>query len=75
MTDPDTPDTSSLEIPAPDVRSWDGDFDPIADAEERRVLFATLDSFRYSRLLLRIVFLVCLSSVEHMFWPCVRFAL
>ncbi|KAL1978104.1 hypothetical protein VTN31DRAFT_963 [Thermomyces dupontii] len=48
MTDPNTPD-STLEIPEPDVRSWDGDFDPIADAEERRVLFATLDSFRQYR--------------------------
>ena len=28
-------------------RSWAGDFDPFSDPEERRVLFATLDSFRY----------------------------
>lgn len=26
---------------------WNGDFDPFADSEERRVLFAALDSFRY----------------------------
>ncbi|PYI27008.1 N2227-domain-containing protein [Aspergillus indologenus CBS 114.80] len=32
-----------------DVRSWAGDFDPLADAEERRVLFAALDSFRQYR--------------------------
>lgn len=30
-----------------DVHSWAGDFDPFTDAEERRVLFAALDSFRY----------------------------
>lgn len=28
-------------------KEWNGDFDPFEDAEERRVLFATLDSFRY----------------------------
>jgi hypothetical protein len=28
-------------------RSWAGDFDPFADPEERRVLFAAFDSFRY----------------------------
>lgn len=28
-------------------RSWAGDFNPFEDPEERRVLFATLDSFRY----------------------------
>lgn len=27
--------------------AWAGDFDPFSDAEERRVLFAALDSFRY----------------------------
>lgn len=27
-------------------RSWAGDFDPFADPEERRVLFAAFDSFR-----------------------------
>ena len=27
-------------------RSWQGDFDPFADPEERRVLFAAFDSFR-----------------------------
>ncbi|EAW22340.1 carnosine N-methyltransferase family protein [Aspergillus fischeri NRRL 181] len=32
-----------------DVRSWSGDFDPLAEPEERRVLFATLDSFRQYR--------------------------
>lgn len=30
-----------------DDDTWAGDFDPFADPEERRVLFATLDSFRY----------------------------
>ena len=25
---------------------WNGDFDPLADPEERRVLFGALDSFR-----------------------------
>lgn len=30
-----------------EVQSWAGDFDPFADPEERRVLFSTLDSFRY----------------------------
>lgn len=63
MTDPNTPD-STLEIPEPDVRSWDGDFDPIADAEERRVLFATLDSFRYSRAAIADC-VAPLSSAEH----------
>ncbi|KAJ5764906.1 hypothetical protein N7520_004465 [Penicillium odoratum] len=32
-----------------DQRSWAGDFDPFADPEERRVLFATFDSFRQYR--------------------------
>ncbi|EAW07305.1 uncharacterized protein ACLA_020120 [Aspergillus clavatus NRRL 1] len=32
-----------------EVQSWAGDFDPLADVEERRVLFATLDSFRQYR--------------------------
>ncbi|KKZ64920.1 hypothetical protein EMCG_09154 [[Emmonsia] crescens] len=27
---------------------WEGDFDPLADPEERRVLFAALDSFSYA---------------------------
>jgi hypothetical protein len=27
--------------------AWEGDFDPFADPEERRVLFAAFDSFRY----------------------------
>lgn len=32
----------------PDAENtWDGDFDPFADPEERRVLFAAMDSFRY----------------------------
>lgn len=30
-----------------ELKEWDGDFDPFGDAEERRVLFAALDSFRY----------------------------
>lgn len=29
-----------------DQQQWDGEFDPFADPEERRVLFAALDSFR-----------------------------
>lgn len=29
---------------------WGGDFDPFSDQEEKRVLFAALDSFRYDRL-------------------------
>jgi hypothetical protein len=29
-----------------DIRSWAGEFDPFADPEERRVLFAVFDSFR-----------------------------
>lgn len=33
----DTPDPSD---------TWEGEFDPLADPEERRVLFAALDSFR-----------------------------
>ncbi|KAE8343950.1 hypothetical protein BDV24DRAFT_172266 [Aspergillus arachidicola] len=32
-----------------EVRSWAGDFDPLADPDERRVLFAALDSFRQYR--------------------------
>jgi hypothetical protein len=31
---------------ADDNQSWQGDFDPLSDQEERRVLFAALDSFR-----------------------------
>ncbi|PYH95093.1 N2227-domain-containing protein [Aspergillus ellipticus CBS 707.79] len=34
---PDEPD---------EARSWSGDFDPLADHDERQVLFAALDSFR-----------------------------
>jgi hypothetical protein len=30
-----------------EVRSWAGDFDPFADPDERRVLFAAFDSFRW----------------------------
>jgi len=30
----------------PGERTWGGDLDPLADAEERQVIFATLDSFR-----------------------------
>lgn len=33
------------EIPDP-TETWEGEFDPLADPEERRVLFAALDSFR-----------------------------
>ncbi|KAJ5925915.1 hypothetical protein N7454_007425 [Penicillium verhagenii] len=32
-----------------DQRSWGGEFDPFADPEERRVLFASFDSFRQYR--------------------------
>ncbi|KAE8160713.1 N2227-like protein-domain-containing protein [Aspergillus tamarii] len=32
-----------------EIRSWAGDFDPLADPDERRVLFAALDSFRQYR--------------------------
>jgi carnosine N-methyltransferase len=38
--------TSMDHDPPDDAHSWAGEFDPFADAEERRVLFATLDSFR-----------------------------
>ncbi|OJD13762.1 hypothetical protein AJ78_05812 [Emergomyces pasteurianus Ep9510] len=31
------------------AEEWEGDFDPLADPEERRVLFAALDSFRQYR--------------------------
>lgn len=31
---------------ADEIRSWSGDFDPLADNAERRVLFAAFDSFR-----------------------------
>lgn len=34
-----------------EVRSWAGDLDPLADPDERRVLFAALDSFRYGLVL------------------------
>lgn len=30
-----------------DARSWSGNFDPLSDAEERRVLFSAFDSFRW----------------------------
>ncbi|PWY90109.1 N2227-domain-containing protein [Aspergillus heteromorphus CBS 117.55] len=40
---PDLPDEPD------EIRSWSGDFDPLADHDERRVLFATLDSFRQYR--------------------------
>lgn len=38
---------------------WGGDFDPFADPEERRVLFAAFDSFRYvsRQVITRYVFL------------------
>lgn len=42
MADPDHPDDAQPE----DAQSWQGDFDPFADEEERRVLFAAFDSFR-----------------------------
>jgi hypothetical protein len=29
-----------------EAQSWQGDFNPFADQEERRVLFAAFDSFR-----------------------------
>ncbi|RDH18749.1 N2227-domain-containing protein [Aspergillus niger ATCC 13496] len=32
-----------------EIRSWSGDFDPLADNAERRVLFAAFDSFRQYR--------------------------
>ncbi|KAK2772166.1 hypothetical protein FQN52_005018 [Onygenales sp. PD_12] len=31
------------------VEEWEGDYDPLADPDERRVLFAALDSFRQYR--------------------------
>ena len=40
---------ADLDHPGPqpeDAQSWQGDFDPFADEEERRVLFAAFDSFR-----------------------------
>ncbi|KAL2001331.1 hypothetical protein VTN02DRAFT_1911 [Thermoascus thermophilus] len=40
--------SSPLDDPG-ETRSWAGDFDPFADAEERRVLFAAFDSFRQYR--------------------------
>lgn len=30
-----------------EVRSWAGDFDPLGDASERKVLFSAFDSFRW----------------------------
>lgn len=37
-----------LERATPDMDDWDtgGSFDPLSDPEERRVIFAALDSFR-----------------------------
>jgi hypothetical protein len=29
-----------------ETRSWAGDFDPLGEASERKVLFAAFDSFR-----------------------------
>ena len=41
--------TSSEHSSAPEsgAGQWTGDFDPLSDADERRVLFATIDSFKY----------------------------
>ncbi|KAE8554102.1 hypothetical protein EYB25_002640 [Talaromyces marneffei] len=44
MADFDHPDAQPE-----DAQSWQGDFDPFADEEERRVLFAAFDSFRLYR--------------------------
>lgn len=45
--------------------SWGGDFNPFADPEERRVLFAAFDSFRYvgRQLITTYVFLACSFSI------------
>lgn len=40
-------DTVHLPSNGEDERSWQGDFDPFSDPEERRVLFAAFDSFRW----------------------------
>ncbi|GAM42636.1 hypothetical protein TCE0_044r16794 [Talaromyces pinophilus] len=43
---------ADLDHPGPqpeDAQSWQGDFDPFADEDERRVLFAAFDSFRLYR--------------------------
>jgi len=37
---------SAQDAQSEDERSWQGDFDPFSDPDERRVLFATFDSFR-----------------------------
>lgn len=42
MANPEHPERPQPE----DTQSWQGDFDPFADEEERRVLFAAFDSFR-----------------------------
>jgi hypothetical protein len=42
MADIDHPEGPQPE----DAQSWQGDFDPFGDEEERRVLFAAFDSFR-----------------------------
>jgi hypothetical protein len=51
-----------------EVRSWAGDFDPLADPDERRVLFAALDSFRYGYVLVSslftLLFTVCTCNYE-----------
>lgn len=43
--------TSSEHSSAPEsgAGQWTGDFDPLSDADERRVLFATIDSFKQYR--------------------------
>lgn len=41
-------DLNHPETQPEDAQSWQGDFDPFADDEERRVLFAAFDSFRYT---------------------------
>ncbi|CAG7926280.1 unnamed protein product [Penicillium olsonii] len=40
---------SEHQHPHPHGDEWEGDFDPFADPEERRVLFAAVDSFRQYR--------------------------
>ncbi|KAJ5099904.1 hypothetical protein N7532_006905 [Penicillium argentinense] len=40
---------SDSQMPDEDPEEWQGDFDPLADPEERRVVFAALDSFRQYR--------------------------
>jgi hypothetical protein len=41
-------DARDLQSGHDDGEEWAGDFDPLADKEEQRVLFAALDSFRYA---------------------------